>query len=287
MALIGWPWSGLALGAAPVAEELKVPMVCTWATNPKVTEGRKYVSRVAFIDTFGGKIIATFLVKDKGVKKIAILQDTKQPYSTGLAEFAKKEIEALGGTAKIYSTETGASPPDVAKVIDEIVKSKPEAVVMTVYSREAAMSLALLKEKGFKGIRMMGDTGGSPSLWEMSGGAVDGMYFYDHFHPDGAKTGIAEKFVEQFRSKYNKEPYAAAAVAYDAYLIVYNAIKNCLKDGKELTRDNINYYIRHTKDLEGVTGKITIDPEAGNPTKPAFLIQWKGNKPVFLKLITP
>ena len=69
LALIGWPWSGLALGAAPVAEELKVPMVCTWATNPKVTEGRKYVSRVAFIDTFGGKIIATFLVKIRVLKR--------------------------------------------------------------------------------------------------------------------------------------------------------------------------------------------------------------------------
>ncbi len=287
IACIGWPWSGLALGAAPVAEELKVPMVCTWATNPKVTEGKKYVSRTAFIDTFGGKIIATFLVKEKGLKNIAIIQDTKQPYSTGLAEITKKEIEAMGSKAKIFSVETGIAPEKMEKVIEEVVALKPDGVVFTVYAAELGMAIKMLKDKGCNAVMIAGDTGGAPSLPQRSEGAINGMYFYDHFHPDGAQTKMAKEFVKLFQQKYGRLPYAAAAVAYDAYLIVYNAIKNCVEDGKPLTRDNVNYYIRHTKDLEGVSGVITIDPETGNPTKPAFLCQWQDDTIKFIKVINP
>ena len=58
VAVVGPSWSSHALGAAPVLQEAKIPMVATSATNPDVTLVGDYIFRVCFIDSFQGKVAA-------------------------------------------------------------------------------------------------------------------------------------------------------------------------------------------------------------------------------------
>ena len=133
---------------------------------------------------------------------------------------------------------------------------------------------------------MLGDTGGAPTLPKLSNGTINGVYFTDHYHIKGVSSEIGKKFLEAFKAKFDKDAaYAAAAVAFDAYYILYNAMKRVVAAGKKLTPENINYEIRHTKNLQCVTGTITINPKTGNPTKPIFIVRWEGNTVKFLKIL--
>jgi branched-chain amino acid transport system substrate-binding protein len=59
-AIIGEAISGNTLAGGPIAEKARVPMVSPTATNPLVTQGKKYVFRVCFLDTFQGEAAAKF-----------------------------------------------------------------------------------------------------------------------------------------------------------------------------------------------------------------------------------
>ncbi|MDK2954234.1 MAG: branched-chain amino acid transport system substrate-binding protein, partial [Kosmotoga sp.] len=54
LAILGEIASSHTLAGGAVAEEKRTPMVSPSSTNPLVTSGKKYVSRVCFIDPFQG-----------------------------------------------------------------------------------------------------------------------------------------------------------------------------------------------------------------------------------------
>ena len=63
-AIIGTYGSSLAMAGGEVAEKAGIPMVGTSCTNPLVTQGKKYVFRVCFIDPFQGAGAADYALKE-------------------------------------------------------------------------------------------------------------------------------------------------------------------------------------------------------------------------------
>ena len=53
-------------------------MISPWATNPLVTQGKKYAFRVCFIDPFQGQVGANFAQKNLRAKTAAIMVDVAQ-----------------------------------------------------------------------------------------------------------------------------------------------------------------------------------------------------------------
>ena len=119
---------------------------------------------------------------------------------------------------------------------------------------------------GYEGLFLTGDGSDAPELIEIGGEAVEGLYFTTHYHPDGTTTKIGQEFLKRFREKYGKDPSAFAALGFDAYMILLDAIERAGKpDPKKIAEE-----IRKTKDFEGASGIITIGPD-GNAMKPVVI----------------
>jgi branched-chain amino acid transport system substrate-binding protein len=116
--------------------------------------------------------------------------------------------------------------------------------------------------------------------------------YTDHFDPAKAPTKLSEEFIKDFKAKYGRLPSAFAATGADGYLLIYNGIKECdtSANTKNLLqfKQCVNNAIRHTKNLEAVTGYLTIDPKTGNPVnKPAVIEQIVNGKTEFKELVQP
>lgn len=96
-AIIGTYGSSLAMAGGDVAEKAQVPMVGTSCTNPLVTQGKKYVFRVCFIDPFQGAGAAAFAKEQLGAKTAACLIEVTEDYSVGLASFFERSFKKYGG----------------------------------------------------------------------------------------------------------------------------------------------------------------------------------------------
>lgn len=279
VALLGEVASGRSLEMAPICQKAGIPMISPASTNPKVTETGDFIFRVCFIDPFQGTVMAKFAMS-RGWKKVAILTDTKQDYSVGLAQFFKEYFAKNGGTIT-GEQSYGSGDKDFKAQLTAIKAGAPDAIFASGYYNETGLIAAQARELGITVPLLGGDGWDSPSLVEVAGKAIEGSFFSNHFSNEDQSPKIQE-FVKKFQAKHGKTPDAMAALGYDSAMILADAMKRAgTTEGKAL-RDAI----AATKDFDGITGKITLD-EKRNANKSAVVLTIKDGKFSFVESLAP
>jgi len=284
VAIIGTYGSSLAMAGGEVAEKAAVPMIGTSCTNPLVTQGKKYIFRVCFIDPLQGAGAATYAFKTLGLKKAAMLVDVANDYSVGLASFFAKSYTKLGGEV-VSNLNYQSGDQDFTAQLTEIISKKPDVLFIPSYFAEGAIIMKQVKELGGTFKIMGGDAMDNPKITEIGGAAVEGFihttFPYDPSMKD--MNPVAQKFTDNWKKLHpDKDPNVNAALGYDAYMIVLDAIKRAGKaDPAGITKA-----MGETKGFEGVTGSTTINA-SHDAEKPVGLVTIKDGKKTYVGSITP
>lgn len=280
VAILGEVASSLSLSGGRVAQRRKIPMVSPSSTNPKVTEVGDFIFRVCFLDPFQGKVMAKFAKETLKVEKVAILKDVKNDYSIGLSDAFKESFEKMGG--KIVAEQSyGQGDTDFSAQLTAIKGTEAQAIFVPGYYAEVGSIARTAERLGVKLPLLGGDGWDAPDLFKIGGDAINGSYFSNHFAPDAA-TPKAQKFVTDFKAKYNVEPTGLGALGYDAAAVLVDAIKRAGKTDS----DALRAALADTKNFEGVTGAITIDPQR-NAQKSAVVLKIEGGKAKFAATVQP
>jgi branched-chain amino acid transport system substrate-binding protein len=281
VALVGEVASSKTLEAAPIAQEAKIPLIATAATNPKVTQVGDYIFRVCFIDDFQAVVIARFILENLHKTKVAFMTDVKQDYSVGLTQFAKDYLLKNGGQV-VKQQSYSSGDKDFRAQLTDIKSADPDVIIITGYYPEASLIVRQGRQLGIKAVFAGGDGWDGSSLIPVGGKAIEGAYFSNHFSTED-KSPAVQEFVTKYKKKYNnKTPDAFAALGYDAVNLLADAIKRAGGTDSEKLRDAI----ADTKDFPGVTGKITINPER-NANKSAVIITIKDGALHYFETIEP
>jgi branched-chain amino acid transport system substrate-binding protein len=280
VAVLGEVASSRTLAAAPVAQQNKIPMITPSSTNPRVTEIGDYIFRVCFIDPFQGLVMAKFATNTLKVKNVAILRDIKNDYSVGLADVFVENIKQMGGT--IVSDESySEGDTDFSAQLTAIKAKRPEAIFAPGYYTEVGLIARQAKQLGINVPLLGGDGWDSPRLWEIGGEALNGSYFSNHSSMDDPSP-VIQKFVADYRAKFNETPDSLAAMAYDAANILFDSIRRAGSTEPASLRDAI----AQTKAFPGVTGMITLDANR-NAVKPAVILRVNDGKLEFVETVSP
>lgn len=279
-ALIGEVSSSLSLAGGRVAQRNKIPMVSPSSTNPKVTEVGDYIFRVCFIDPFQGKVMANFARDTLKMDEVAILKDVKNDYSIGLADAFKTAFVAKGGKISVEQSYS-AGDTDFSAQITAIKATKAKALYVPGYYAEVGAIARTAQRLGVKLPLMGGDGWDAPDLFKIGGDALEGSYFSNHFAPD-VTTSVATKFIAAFKKKFGQEPTGLGALGYDAAIVLFDAMKRAGGTDPAKVRDAL----AKTKDLEGVTGKISIDANR-NPEKSAVVLKITGGAAKYDSTVNP
>ncbi|MCU0601851.1 MAG: ABC transporter substrate-binding protein [Desulfobacterales bacterium] len=284
VAIIGTYGSSLAMAGGEVAEKAKIPMVGTSCTNPLVTQGKKYSFRVCFIDPYQGAGAATYAYSGLKAKTAALLVDVSNDYSVGLATFFTRSFTKVGGQV-VANLKYQAGDQDFTAQLTEIISKKPDVLFIPSYFAEGAIIMKQAKELGATFRIMGGDAMDNPKIVEIGGAAVEG-FVHTTFPYDPSMTDmspIAKKFTENWKKAFpTKEPNVNAALGYDTYLMVLDAIKRAGKAEPAA----ITKALASTKGFEGVTGSTTINA-THDAEKPVGLVQIKDGKKTYIGSITP
>jgi len=282
--VVGSYGSSLSMAGGEVSEKAGIPVIGCSPTNPLVTKGKQYYFRVCFIDPFQGSVMAKYAVENLGAKTAAIIQDVAQDYSVGLSfYFREKFIELTGDPKSIVAfTSYQTGDQDFTAQLTDAISKKPDVIFSSGYYGEAALLAKQARELGYEGVLLGGDTWDAPELIEIAGKAAEGLTFSTHYDPEGATTPVSKKFVELYQAKYNRPPNAFAALGYDAYMLLVDAIKRAGSTNGDAIRDAI----ANTVKFEGVTGWITIDQDH-NASKSAVVKTVKDGQFKFLAVVEP
>jgi branched-chain amino acid transport system substrate-binding protein len=306
LVVLGEVASSRSLAGAPICQEAKVPMITPASTNPKVTQVGDFIFRVCFIDPFQGEVMAKFARNTLKTNKAAILKDIKNDYSVGLAQFFTETFKNLGGTV-IAEESYSEGDIEFRAQLTALKAKKPEVIFIPGYYTEVGLIARQARDLGITVPLIGGDGWDSPRLIEIGGKALENTYYSNHYTPDDPRPEV-QKFLADYKAKYNEIPDAMAPLGYDAARIAFDAIKRSgildeknIKDAysqntqaKSLmeaintpgNRERIRDALAQAKDFPGVTGLITID-ENRNAKKAAVVLKIEDGKLKYVETINP
>ncbi len=272
-AILGTYASSLALAGGEVAEQAGIPVVATSATNPLVTQGKEYNFRACFIDPYQGAAAAAYAFKELGYKNAALLVDIASDYSVGLSSFFKRSFEKMGGTI-VSEQRYSSGDSDFTAQLTEMISKKPDVVFMPAYFAEGAIIMKQARELGGTFVFMGADAMDHPDTLTIAGDAAEGFihtsFPYDMYMADMSPE--AKTFTDAWVKAYpDKAPNANAALGYNAYMMVMDAITRM----NSAEPDDIAEGLASIKDLATPLGVVTID-ENHNALLPVGMIQYNG-----------
>ncbi len=126
------------------------------------------------------------------------------------------------------------------------------------------------------------DAWSSPELIKLGGPAIEGSFFCNHYSTQIA-TPVAQKFMADYKAKYGQEPDDVAALTYDAFGLLVQAIS----DAGQLDRQAIRDALAKIPKYDGITGTMQFKPGSGDPIKSAVILQVKDGKFVWVANAQP
>ncbi|WMM24288.1 ABC transporter substrate-binding protein [Tissierella sp. MB52-C2] len=284
VAIIGSYGSSLSMAAGDIVKTAKVPAVGCSPTNPLVTLNNDYYFRVCFIDPFQGTVMANYAFNDLSAKKAAIIQDVQQDYSVGLSSYFKKAfIELTGSESSIVGESSyNTGDQDFSAQLTNIKSLNPDVIFAPGNYGESALLIKQARELGITVPILGGDTWEAPEFIEIGGEAVEGAVYSTHFTAESPVTDVSKSFLEEYTKKYNKDANAFAALGYDAYMVIIEAIEKAGEANPVLIRDKI----AATDGFVGATGNISLD-ENGDAVKSAVINKVENGKFVYLTTVEP
>lgn len=262
VAVIGPITSTAALAVRRSAAKLKVAVVSPTATNDKVTQDNEAMFRACFNDSFQGTVIADYIARS--VRTAATLIDMNSDYSKGLAKSFAAAFARAGG--KIAAEEKyQQKDTDFSTQLKRIKESGAETIFAPGYPPELPLIVKQAKAIGFEGRLCGADGWDNDAVINGAGDNVEGCHLVGAFSPEDARPAV-QAFLAAFEKRTGSRPGTFEALGYDSASLVLEALKT------GTTAESVRKGLSGIKDLEAVTGRITIDPQ-GDAIKSAVILK--------------
>lgn len=279
--ILGPVTSKPALAVAENASADNIPIVTPTGTMASITEGKPNVFRICFTDPMQGVLLANFASGTLNVKTAAILRNTSSDYSNGVADKFIEKAKADG--IEIVADEGyGATDKDFKAQLTNIKSSNPEVLLIPDYYENDVIILKQAHDVGLD-IPIIGPDGWDGVLGVVAKGeenTLNNCYFTNHYSVKDTNP-VVKNFVDNYRSKYNDDPSAFAALGYDAVYVYSKAFENCESETYEDIIDSLKQV-----EIEGVTGHLKFG-ENNNPIKSAAIMRIEDGEYILDSYVKP
>jgi branched-chain amino acid transport system substrate-binding protein len=269
--LAGFGLTPLALAAAPVATEAKVPMIVMAAATAMIPTRSPFIVRANFTLPQVTAPIAEWALKNRIKRVVTMVTD----YGPGLdAEKTFQAVFKAGGGEIVEAIRTPLRNPDYAPFLQRAKDAKPDALFVFVPSGEGLAVMKQFDDRGLKqaGIRLIG-TGDvtDDDLLESMGAPAVGII--TSFHYSAAHDSPENKAYVDGMMKANNgmRPNFHSVGGYDGMHLIYEAVK---KTGGTGTGEQM---VEAMKGMKWVSprGPISIDPATRQPIQNVYLREVK------------
>ncbi|HJF18748.1 MAG TPA: ABC transporter substrate-binding protein [Enterococcus columbae] len=283
VAVVGPATSGAMKTVIPNMTKAKVPVITPSATDDSVTlQGKKvqdYVFRSCFQDSFQGIILAKYATENLKADKVAILADNSSDYAIGLTKAFKSEYKG----DIVFEENFTQDDKDFQAILTKLKGKDFDAIYVPGYYTQAGLIIKQARELGIDKPIIGADGFGDEKMVQTAGAAnVNNVFYSAHFSTQAPANDKVQPFIDAYKKKYNEEPSAFNALAYDSVYM----IKQAIEDQKSADSAAITKGLANLKDFEGVTGSITMDKNH-NPEKSLVVLGLTGGKETSADTINP
>jgi len=262
LAIIGPSTSGETMQIKQLCEENQMLLISTAAAEKIVNPIAKYVFKTPQKDSQAITWIFNTM-KDKGISKIAVLSS-----NDGFGSAGKALLEEMAGPAGIEILVNEVYDKQATDLTDVVTKVKgtegiqavvnwsivPAQSIIAKNMKQIGLDVPLFQSHGF----------GNPKYAEQAGVAAEGILFpagqllvAEQLPDDHPQKKLLIEYKTAYEGQFKEDVSAFGGYAYDAILILTQAIKNAGSTDRDKVRDAVE----NIKGLAGVTGVFNYSAE--------------------------
>ena len=282
VAAIGPQMSGSGKAMSPILSQGNLAIVTPSSTNPDITDpkfagqyrpaGKAVYFRTVTTDAFQGPNMANYFIDTLKVKSVYVLDDSGA-YGVGIADAFQKQAEKRG-IKVLGRDQLNPKEADYTTVLTKIKSLNPDALY---YGGVAQAGVKVVKQSYDimpKMIRAGGDGVYGAEILEGAGfPAAEGLYA-TIAAPNLLENPEAKPWVERFAKKYGMQPENYSITAYDAALVILDAVTRVAGSGKEVNRANVRDAIQTSK-AKTLQGAVSFDDNGDITNREVSVFQIK------------
>ena len=200
--------------------------------------------------------MANFFAEKLKVKSVYVLDDSGA-FGVGVADSFQKQAEAKG--IKVLGRDRlDPKAADYTAILTKIKSLNPDAIYYGGVT-QAGVKLAKQAYDIIPNV-IKGGPDGMTSSDLLSGAgfpAVEGWYT-SIAAPHLVEDTKAAQFIAAFKGRFNDSPDDYTITAYDASLVIIDAVKRVAASGKPVTRENVRDAIQTAK-VPTIQGTVSFD----------------------------
>ena len=202
----------------------------------------------------------------------------------GLKDAFVEAFTANGG--EVYMVEAyKTGDVDFRAQFSKIKGKEPDVIFLPALYKDIALATSQARALGVESTFLGGDSWLNTDLFTLAPDAVNGSYYVN---PLNASDPKLDEFKAKYLEKYNSVAGAEGGNCFfphDAMLVLMAAIEKAQSVDPEILRDTLE----SIEDIEGLTGKISIDKVTHNAVKPVsvFKVETNPDRFEFVKIINP
>lgn len=196
------------------------------ASAPDVlSSGNGNIFQVCFTDPNQGIASAQYIAENKLAKKIGIIYDSSDVYSSGIEEKFEAEAKDKGLQIVSKAAFTADSKTDFGTQLQKAKDAGADLLFLPIYYQEASIILKQADTMGYKP-KFFGVDGmdGILTVENFDTKLAEGVMLLTPFAAD-AKDEAVQNFVKTYKEKYKDTPNQFAADSYDAIYALKAAIE--------------------------------------------------------------
>lgn len=277
--IIGPLTSGTAGAVGKASKDLNVPFITPSATADNLTRDYAAAFRVCYADAFQGRVLADYAREDLHASRAYLVYSKDDPYSKGLGRTFRERFADSGGT--VESLDIAATERNFKLQANSIAAAAPapDVVVIPMNYPVVAAFLRDLRAAGVSTPVLAGDAVDSSDFFSLATGAATNVYATSHWSVDDGSPKVAA-FVQAFTIKFGRAPDVAAALTYDATLLLGTAWRD------HGPQQSLIEALGDVRGLTGMTGTISIGPDR-NPIKSVVVLKSNGTRFTYDKTVAP
>jgi branched-chain amino acid transport system substrate-binding protein len=266
VANVGPEMSGSGKAMSPILSQGNLATITPSSTNPDITDpkfaaqfrpaGKAIYFRTVTTDAYQGPNMANYFAQTLKVKKVYILDDSGA-YGVGMADAFEAQAKKIGLTV-LGHDQLDPREADYTTILTKIKSMTPDALY---FGGTSLAGIKLVKQSYDvlpNIVKGGGDGAYSASLLKGAGyPAIEGWYatIAAPYIADNPEVG---PWVKRFEAKYGHGPTSYSFTAYDAVLVIFDAVKRVAEAGKPVNRDTVRDAIQNAN-VKTLQGGVSFD----------------------------
>ena len=284
LAIIGPNTSGEAEIVFPIANQLKIPVLGTSVAKGGIlTKNRPWAYRNVMPDDQNTGPVIAQVVKEKNIRKVAVIVDVKDPVSKYMGSFFWPVLFDKVGVENLTKNDPvtfQSGDPSVTAQVSKLKALNPDAVVLAASPGDAAKIAIEIRRQGMKQQLLGSGALFGDEFLRSGGNAVEGAITAAQFWRDNPDPKV-HGYVTSLEKRTGEPPVLHDAYAYDAVLTMAEAVKKSGVTNKPADlakdRERIRDALAGIK-IVGASGAWSLDPQTGEVDRPMMKALISGGK---------